>query len=124
MPEIEHTPTPWHLMSVGQSFRICTVEGWDFVAQNHYLAGAPFVATINDDFRTKIDDGEIQNPDLALANAQFIILAVNSHADLVALAERISRIPENEISGWHREVIAKSRAVLEVVKSHKVTLKP
>lgn len=41
---------PWELMQVSRSFRVCTPQAEAFVESEHYLAGEPFIAEVNDDF--------------------------------------------------------------------------
>ncbi len=48
----KHTALPWQFMEVGNTYKVCTLDGQSFVDRNHYLAGAPFICDINDDFST------------------------------------------------------------------------
>ncbi len=76
----KHTPGPWQLMPVNNTYKICTADGERFVKQNHYLAGEPFICDVNDDFS---GDGEhsgesyerVSNPKRCLANANLIAAA-------------------------------------------------
>lgn len=67
------TQGPAVLMAVSQTFKLCTPDGEKHVDTYHYLAGHPFIAEMNYDFRygpTSPPQGSHEDPVRLKANAE------------------------------------------------------
>jgi hypothetical protein len=120
MSEAKHTPLPWHaccgkchtIMSTHHPIAQITVGDWGDDYPSIRLVGDSSLALKAEPYMAQITYGHIEK-EVAIANAAFIVKAVNAHDDLVkALREcRIAMWADNPADGW-KEIIEAADAAL------------
>lgn len=75
MTKSNHTPTPWHVIEGNKSIYICNPKGTPIAELNLYIGDSGFI--------TKDKNG--------IANADFIVRAVNCHDELVDVLNLLNK---------------------------------